>query len=130
MERRKPLTARTQLGRGKGLVANTSLARGAGLKTRTGLKPRSDKMQLLYEARRPFVQQFLAAHPWCQVNWDKDCQLKSVDVHEKLARSGGGHIVGEDDGQFIAACRHCHMMIGENPKEAHARGFRSWSWEV
>ena len=118
LERKTPLTQRTALARGKGLVARSAL------KAKTGLKPQSKKTGEAYVGRRVFVAEFLKKYPWCQVQWDLGCWGKSVDVHERLFRSHGGHIVGEDDGHFIATCRYCHSMIHDNPREAKARGFR------
>jgi hypothetical protein len=83
----------------------------------------------LYVARRIFVAETLAARPICEARWDDGCQVNSVDIHEILPRSQGGLIVGDDPSIYLAVCRHCHDMIEEHPFEAHARGFRRWSWE-
>ena len=123
MERRKHLVARTGLQRGKVLKSKT------GLTTKKSLQPRSVKMKKTYEARRPFVAEFLKKYPVCQAYWDKKCFITSVDVHEILPRGVGGKIVDEDESNFMAVCRYCHTMITDNPKEAHERGLRKWSWE-
>ena len=123
MERRKPLIARQGLKRNKGLNSNT------GLTTRKSLQPRSVKMKKLYEARRPFVAKFLKKHPVCQAYWDDQCTITSVDVHEIIPRGVGGKIVDGDKSNFMAVCRYCHTMITDNPKKAHEKGLRKWSWE-
>jgi hypothetical protein len=86
-------------------------------------------MQDAYKERVPFVKRFLEENPRCQAYWDNNCFGRSVDVHEVLPRGVGGKIVSDDASQFMAVCRYCHQMITENPKEAHRRGFRKWSWE-
>ncbi len=120
---------RTPLNRKKELKANTGLKTNKGLETRKRIKPRSKKMERLYEVRRAFVAEFLNTHPVCEAYWDDECTKKSVDVHEVVPRGVGGKIVSEDATQFMAVCRYCHIMITDNPKEAHRRGFRKWSWE-
>jgi hypothetical protein len=55
--------------------------------------------------------------------------MVSVDVHEILPRSQGGRIVGGDASEYLTVCRWCHDQIETHPTEAHARGFRRWSWE-
>jgi hypothetical protein len=120
---------RSPLRRGKGLATRTPLKAKKGLETRTALKPRSKKLKELYKERVPFVIDFLQKHPYCQAYWDDNCFEIATDVHEVKPRSAGGAIVGDDDGQFMALCRYCHIMITENPEEAHRRGYRKWSWE-
>jgi len=87
-------------------------------------------MEEIYKERRPFVREFLEQNPRCQIFWDPNCTLKSVDVHEVIARGVGGDIVGGDLDNYKAVCRYCHTMITNNPKEAQERGFIKWSWEA
>jgi len=86
-------------------------------------------MEEIYKERRPFVIEFLANNPRCQIFWDPSCTHKAVDVHEVIARGVGGDIVGGDIDNYRAACRYCHTMITNNPKEAEERGFIKWSWD-
>ena len=123
MERKKPLKAKT------GLKAKSLLKSQKRLTTTKSLKPRSKKMVEIYKERVVFVKGFLDKYPLCQAYWDEKCTKISVDVHEILPRSAGGKIVNESEDNFMAVCRHCHTMITDNPKEAHKRGLRKWSWE-
>jgi hypothetical protein len=123
MERRKALQARKGLSRGNGLKART------GLRATKSLQPRSAKMKKIYKDRAPFVKKFLALHPKCEARWDENCYTISTDVHEVLPRGVGGKIVDDNWDNFMAVCRYCHTMITDNPKEAHKRGLRKWSWE-
>ena len=50
------------------------------------------------------------------------CGIQSRDVHEKLARSGGGSIL--DESNLLCVCRTCHDWIGDHPREALALGLR------
>jgi thymidine kinase len=86
-------------------------------------------MEEIYKERRPFVAEFLANNPRCEIFWDSNCTQRSVDVHEVIARGVGGDIVGGDLSNYKAVCRYCHTMITNNPKEAQERGFIKWSWE-
>jgi hypothetical protein len=129
MQRKKPLTTKKPLRGGGQLRTKKGLTQSTPLVAKKRLKPRSDKMQRAYEERRPFVKDFLEKKPYCEVQWDSNCQGASVDVHETMFRSHGGAIVGDDPTQFVATCRYCHGMIHDNPEEAHKRGFRKWSWE-
>jgi hypothetical protein len=129
MKRKKPLLPKKALERKGQLRSNSGLKTNKPLASRSALKPRSAKTQQAYKERREFVASFLSKFPVCQVSWDLGCQQQSVDVHEKLFRSHGGEIVGDDPDQFLATCRYCHTKIHDNPQEAHNRGFRIWSWE-
>ncbi len=121
-----------------------------GLKRSGGLARRSKKQERAYagtkgvEGRRAFVARILAERPrceardlWARLFWSADfsvleqddllkrmrgCQGRSVDVHEKLARSAGGSIV--DDANCLALCRACHRFVGDRPLEALALGLR------
>lgn len=105
------------------------LNRTTGLTRTTGLRHRSRKVARLYVDRRLFVAETLEARPRCEARWDDRCTGRSVDVHEILPRSQGGLIVGDDPSNYLAVCRWCHDQIETHPEEAHARGFRRWSWE-
>ena len=107
-------------------------ARSEGLKKKPlpsptkRIKKRSEKTQKFYgEERIPFVIDFLARYPKCQVQWDGGCQVASVDVHEVSLRSRGGNLVpiDGDESNFLAVCRYCHRMIDMNKAEATAKGF-------
>lgn len=90
-----------------------------------GIKQRSKKQNTLYAkpgGRREFVASLLADHPKCEALVEDVCTLRSVDVHELLARSQGGSILDREN--CIAVCRMCHSWIGENPKKATERGLR------
>jgi hypothetical protein len=127
--KKTPLTTKKPL-RGGGLLRSRKpLQQRKALSSKTRLKPRSKKMEDAYVERREFVKKFLTDNPYCQVRWDFNCQITSIDVHETMFRSHGGEIVGDDPTQFIATCRYCHGMIHDNPLEAHEKGFRKWSWE-
>lgn len=127
--KRKPLKRKTELKAKKQLTAKTELKATKGLTTTTRLKFRSKKMEAIYVDRRILVQRLLKERPTCGINWDGGCTKKSTDVHERLARSVGGKIVGDSDDAYITCCRYCHTMVTDNPGEAHRRGFVIRSWE-
>lgn len=129
MERRKPLKSKKGLISRTTIHARTTLKSKKGLKATKSLQPRSEKMKKIYEKRSKFVERFLREHPNCNAKWDSKCTGRSVDVHEILPRGVGGKIIDSDESNFMAVCRYCHTMITDNPKEAHERGLRKWSWE-
>jgi len=129
MIRRKPLKAKRGLQTRSPLTAKSSLKAKKGLTATKSLRPRSKRMEEIYKKRRPLVEDLLKRYPNCQIVWDARCSGASVDVHEVKARSVGGKIVDDDLSNYLTACRHCHMMATDHPKEAHDRGFIKWSWE-
>ena len=129
MERRKPLKTRKGLVAKKTLETKTPLKTKKGLAAKSTLKPRSKKMQKLYKERAVFVVEFLSKNPKCQANWDDNCDIVSVDVHEIVPRSVGGKIVGGADSGYLAVCRYCHRMITDNPAESRKRGLTKWSYQ-
>lgn len=129
MERRKRLVSRKALQSNSPLKITSVLKTKKGLVAKKSLQPRSKKTKKLYKERSKFVERFLKEHPKCMAYWDDNCFERSVDVHEILPRGVGGKILSEDESEFMAVCRYCHVMITENPKEANRRGYRKWSWE-
>ena|ERR1039458_6725212 len=112
------------------------------------IAPRSKKMQKFYEEERiPFVQDFLARHPWCAFRlwlhpttleesprfdsrigrYVTRCTKRAVDVHEIWTRGRGGNIVpieGQDeDEQFLGLCREHHGWITTHSKESKKLGY-------
>lgn len=98
------------------------------------LKPRSKKMEARYagddenEGRRALVRRLLevdvdgVARAECRARIIDVCTGTAHDVHEILARSGGGSIL--DEANCIPVCRSCHGFIGDNPRKARALGLR------
>lgn len=116
--------------------SNSTLARSAPLRAkspwrpeRKPLRPRSKKMAETYKTRRILVRNILDERRLCEARWDDGCLIISHDVHEILPRSQGGRIIGGESSEYLAVCRYCHDEIETHPEEAHARGFRQWSWE-
>jgi 5-methylcytosine-specific restriction endonuclease McrA len=129
MKRKKPLKAK------KGLKSKTPLKSKKALQSRSKLKHRSQKMEKLYDERRPFVKKILDENPHCQAcpifaTHDKlvtYVRRPSVDVHELVRRSQGGSILSEDN--VIAVCRQCHQRIGNFPELAFQLGLAKHSWD-
>ena len=94
---------------------------------RTRIKPMSKKRQALMVQRRHFVKDFLEMFPNCQAQLE-GCTGKSVNVHERLNRSQGGTITGEDPNGYLGLCRRCHDHITQNPKMAYELGFSVHRW--
>lgn len=123
MERKKPIK------RSKPPKQKTPLKRGAPP------KKRSQKMEAVYEKRRPFVKRILSERPYCEAcivfakHDEKTTFIKrrSVDVHELVRRSQGGSILDEDN--VLAVCRPCHTRIGNNPQLAFDLGLAKQSWK-
>ena len=108
---------------------------------RSRLRPRSKKMQKLYQqklGRREFVSFMLRRFRRCQAALDV-CTYASSDVHEIIPRSAGGKIVPDFDftapmpaneldailsEQWLSLCRACHHFITFNPKFAKERGYK------
>jgi len=111
----KPLKRRARL------QAKTGLTQGSTLQRSGRLRPRSKKTEARYVTRRQVVAGVLAAFPWCQIRWDRDCEGRSVDVHEPRKRSHGADIC--DPAECVATCRHCHNQVHGHPAEAEARGW-------
>ena len=93
---------------------------------RTPLRPRSKAAAREYVARRAFVAALLAERPACEAGLP-GCALRSVDVHEYLARGRGGAITpgpkADAQGQrFFALCRSCHSYISDNTAEGRRLG--------
>lgn len=122
-------------------------ARTSPMKSGGPLKPRSAKMRAKYagpDGRANFVARILAERPrceaadlWARLFWSgsfdvldgpqllerqRRCTGRSVDVHEKLARSAGGSIL--DPANCLCLCRPCHSFVGDRPLEALALGLR------
>ncbi len=118
--RRTPLITKKGLARGNKRLETKKPLPGPS----KGIKKRSKKMQTLYEEERiPFVKEFLAENPICQVQWDRCCQQQARDVHEVLPRGRGGKIV-KGKNQFKAVCGYCHYIITHvHVGEARERGF-------
>lgn len=57
----------------------------------------------------------------CEIKWDRRCQGRAVDGHEKVLRSRGGSII--DRANVLLTCRYCHDAVHHHPSEATARGF-------
>jgi hypothetical protein len=133
------------------------LTRRKRLKSRKRLRPRSSKMQKLYEEERiQFVTDTLAARPRCELPDLIDqacdtkaidhrlevgsslflvqarCQRHTVDVHEILSRGRGGPIVpsqGLTQADVLALCRNCHDWVTEHSKESGLIGATAHSWD-
>lgn len=120
--------------RGGGLNRNNKPLKPGGNLERTGsLKPRSDRIQKLYEEQRiPLVKRLLTERVWCQacpvfmkndgVGWKI---RKADDCHEILTRGRSGGVHGAawlDENNILTVCRTCHIRITNNPKEATQLG--------
>lgn len=116
------------------------------------MRQRSEKRARLYagdehtEGRAALVARILAERPRCEAGVSigrlallraghqpddahsppvllaAGCQGHSVDVHERLPRSGGGSLF--DPANLLAVCRPCHEFIHEHPLDAIALGLR------
>ena len=118
---RKPAEAR-HAARSKPLARGTATLKRSGQLARTaGLKARSPKMAKAYRTRADLVAAMLAAEPWCLIQWDEDCQGRSVDVHEPGMRSRGADITDPD--QCVVTCRYCHDQVHANPQVATLMGW-------
>lgn len=126
----KPLATNKPLKAKKGLTTRTGLQAKTKLKTKTKLKFRSKKMEEIYVERRQLVSRLLAERPHCEARWDGGCTREATDVHELLARSLGGAIVGASDDEYLCVCRYCHTQITDNPAEARQRGLALSAWEI
>jgi hypothetical protein len=119
--RRSPLKIKTRLAPGnKPLETKKPLPSGT-----KPVKKRSSRMQRFYEEERiPFVIEFLADHPLCEIRWDDGCQGIAVDVDEIKLRSRERILVpkNRDFSNFQSTCRHCHIQKTSNPAEAKRRG--------
>ncbi len=102
---------------------------------RSPIRRRSEKMETLYEERRPFVAKILLERPLCQA-----CKVFAIhdgkttysnhlsrDVHEIVRRSQGGSIL--DPENVLAVCRPCHVRIGNWPQLAFDLGLAKHGWE-
>ena len=89
---------------------------------RTRIRPISAKRARLMVERRHFVKDLLERRPWCEARLEV-CQGRAADVHERLNRSQGAKIVGDDDTDYMTLCRACHSWITTHPKESYALGF-------
>lgn len=69
---------------------------------------------------KPFRDQYMADHPWCEIKLD-GCYGRSVDPHEILSRARGGPL--DDPDNLLALCRFCHDWVTTHPKEATERGW-------
>ena len=101
----------------------TELKRGKPPQRKTRINPVSKKRAKLNQARRKFVEGFLAANPRCQagtlitpIDHRHRCGRWSVDVHEVVTRARGGSIL--DPHNCRAICRLCHDWIHDNPADA------------
>ena len=127
--KKTPLKRKTELKSKTQLKSKTPLKTKKTFVTKTKIKFRSKKMEKIYVERRELVRRLLKERSICEIQWSLDCTGKSVDVHERVARSVGGRIVGGSDEEYITTCRYCHTQVTDNPKEAHSRGFIKRSWE-
>ena len=127
--KRTPLNRKTELKAKKSLKATKSLQTKTQLSTKTKLKFRSKRMEEIYVERKKLVKEILQKKPRCEIAWDSQCNREAIEVHERLARSLGGKIIGGNEADYIATCRYCHTMVTDNPAEAHKRGWVIKSWE-
>ena len=117
------------------LNRKTPLTSKSGLKNSKPLRKRSEKMDKIYEERRPFVEKILRDRPLCEAckvfaKHDNKAiynQHMSKDVHEIIRRSQGGSILDEDN--VLAVCRPCHVRIGNYPQLAFDLGLAKHGWE-
>jgi hypothetical protein len=92
------------------------------IKRTKGIRPRSAKMTALYVLRRQLVAQMLTDRPICE-----RCRVApSVDLHERLRRSGGGDILDVEG--IACVCRPCHDWIGLHPAQAIKDGWAVSRW--
>lgn len=82
---------------------------------------RSKKTTATYVQRRKLVARLLDDRPFCEIQWDDDCEGMAVDVDELLGRGVGGDFLDETNCQ--TTCRYCHRKKHDNPAEAVRRGF-------
>jgi len=89
---------------------------------RTQLKRVSKKMAKAYETYRQRRKDFLAEHPFCEVEivvpGVLSCMGASCDVHHINKR--GPYL--NDTSTWLAVCRECHTFIHNNPKIARELG--------
>lgn len=64
-------------------------------------------------------REFLAQHPYCQIQWDWSCRGQATEVHHMAGR---GRSVFFNQALWRAGCSHCHHMATVNPAEAYRRG--------
>jgi len=127
--KRTPLNRKTGLKANKSLKATKTLQTKTQLSSKTRIKFRSKRMEKIYVERRELVSRILQERPQCEIAWDSHCYRNSTEVHERLARSVGGKIVGDSEDAYVATCHYCHAMVTDNPAEAHRRGWVVRSWE-
>ena len=96
---------------------------------RSRIRQVSKKRAAEIPKRREFVRTFLAEHPDCQANL-QNCTRRAVDVHERLNRSQGGTILGDDPNGYLALCRRCHTKITDLEVDAYALGLSVHPWEA
>lgn len=127
--KKTPLNRKTPLKATKGLKATKTLQTKTKLLSKTKLKFRSKRMEEIYVERKKLVSRILQERPNCEVAWDSKCNRSATEIHERLARSVGGKIIGDSEDKYVATCRYCHTMVTDNPAEAHKKGWVIRSWE-
>ena len=126
----KPLKTNKPLKAKKGLTTTKPLQTRKQLFTKKRIKFRSEKMERIYEKRQKLVARILADRPNCEAHCIAGCTGKSVDVHERLARSLGGSIADGPADLYLSVCRPCHIWITDHPLEARQKGLALSPWET
>lgn len=78
----------------------------------------SEKQRTLNETYSQIATKFKLNHPKCEARVNEYCTGKTDDIHH--SRGHGKYFL--DETTFIAVCRSCHIWIGNNHKEAEAKG--------
>ena len=83
---------------------------------RSPLRKVSKKRAIQNREYAKIRKQFLEKAPFCEV---PDCIARSVEIHHSNHREGMKLC---DAKHFVAVCRHCHMLIHDNPRWAREHG--------
>lgn len=78
----------------------------------------SDKQKELNAEYKILADEYKRTHPNCEAKINGYCTGATEDVHH--SRGHGKYFL--DVTTFIAVCRSCHIWIGDNHKEAEAKG--------
>lgn len=85
---------------------------------RKRVNPVSEKQSSLNEQYKIIADDYKKRNPECKAKVSPNCTKDTADIHH--TRGHGKYFL--DETTFLPVCRSCHIWIGDNHKEAEAKG--------
>lgn len=96
---------------------DVEIKKASNLKQTKPIAKVSKKMKVRLQEYHRAKKEYLKLHPICEVLL---CKSRATDIHHKAGRIGE-NLTNQEN--FLAVCRHHHILIEQNPIESKEKGY-------